>query len=56
MAHRIMPIQRVDETNAEYECRIDGNHQGPFKTYGKTAFTPEVPGQRLVKGKLVDVK
>lgn len=33
-----------------------GLTRGPFKSYGKAAFTPETPGQRLVKGKLVDVE
>lgn len=30
-------------------------HKGPFKTYGKQAFTPEVKVQVLKNGKLVNI-
>jgi hypothetical protein len=38
------------------QVRLETGIRGPFKSYGKAAFTPLVPAQRLVKGRLVPVK
>jgi hypothetical protein len=40
------------ENLARYICF---QARGPFKTYGKQAFTPEVPPQVLVNGKLYNL-